>query len=142
VGLLDETFGLGFFEDDDYCIRTRMVGYKLICIEDVFIYHKGSASFSALPDITHDLLRKNKMLLEAKFGIRYSIAHPRDRQLDIIESYIERIETSRLTTALLYKINNRLQLVEGIKPRGPLKRLRFERRLHSLQDRLRPYLSL
>jgi GT2 family glycosyltransferase len=38
VGQLDEVYDLGFYEDDDYCIRVRQAGYRLICREDVFIY--------------------------------------------------------------------------------------------------------
>lgn len=49
VGLLDERFGIGMFEDDDYCIRVRQAGYKLAVTEDGFVYHKGSMSFKKLP---------------------------------------------------------------------------------------------
>jgi GT2 family glycosyltransferase len=41
IGLLDERFGLGTFEDDDFCYKARLRGYKLICAEDVFVYHFG-----------------------------------------------------------------------------------------------------
>lgn len=39
VGLLDERFQFGTFEDDDYCLRAKKAGYKLLCAEDVFIHH-------------------------------------------------------------------------------------------------------
>ncbi len=29
VGELDEQFGLGYFEDDDYCYRVRRQGYEI-----------------------------------------------------------------------------------------------------------------
>lgn len=48
-GLLDEQFGIGMFEDDDYCVRVRQAGYKLAIVEDGFVYHKGSMSFKKLP---------------------------------------------------------------------------------------------
>ena len=54
VGMLDEAFGLGFYEDDDYCIRARHAGYRLVCAEDVFVYHRGgalSAGFRRAPEI-------------------------------------------------------------------------------------------
>jgi len=45
VGLLDESFGSGNFEDDDYCIRAALEGFTNLIAGDVFIHHYGSASF-------------------------------------------------------------------------------------------------
>ena len=45
IGLLDERFSPGHYEDDDYCMRARNAGYQLIIAGDVFIFHHGSASF-------------------------------------------------------------------------------------------------
>jgi GT2 family glycosyltransferase/Flp pilus assembly protein TadD len=45
VGLLDERFGSGNFEDDDYCLRAALEGYRNLVAGDVFIHHHGSATF-------------------------------------------------------------------------------------------------
>ncbi len=45
IGLLDETFGTGNFEDDDYCLRSELEGYRNVIAGDVFIHHYGSVSF-------------------------------------------------------------------------------------------------
>jgi GT2 family glycosyltransferase len=45
IDLLDESFSPGHYEDDDYCYRARMAGYRLIIAGDVFVYHHGSMSF-------------------------------------------------------------------------------------------------
>ncbi|RUL65733.1 glycosyltransferase, partial [Dyella dinghuensis] len=69
VGLLDEAFGLGFFEDDDYCRRVERAGWGIACAEDVFIHHHLSASFNKLKrDTRQALFLKNKALYEAKWG--------------------------------------------------------------------------
>ena len=138
VGSLDENFGLGYFEDDDYCIRVKNAGYKLVCLEDVFIYHGGGKSFNKQQKMIHSLLKKNKKLLEAKFNIRYRPPHPRDRQLDLIESYIGRGKRSGRTPGLTYKIDNRFRLLQEMKPRGILKKLKFERRIKYLRNLLEP----
>jgi len=45
IGLLDERFSPGHYEDDDYCMRARNAGYRLCIAGDVFVFHHGSASF-------------------------------------------------------------------------------------------------
>ncbi len=47
IGLLDVDFGLGTFEDNDYCWRARVAGYKLAVAQDVFIHHRLMGSFDA-----------------------------------------------------------------------------------------------
>jgi len=69
VGGLDENFGLGFFEDDDYCRRVELKGYKIYCADDVFVYHHLSASYSKMKKIERKkLFEKNKQLYESKWG--------------------------------------------------------------------------
>lgn len=46
VGLLDERFTPGNFEDDDISLRIRLAGYRLMLCKDTFIHHYGSVSFS------------------------------------------------------------------------------------------------
>lgn len=45
IGHLDKNFGIGLFEDDDYCLRMLEAGYRLAIAEDAFVFHQGSASF-------------------------------------------------------------------------------------------------
>ncbi|SEC28981.1 Glycosyltransferase, GT2 family [Pseudomonas saponiphila] len=69
VGPLDEAFGLGFFEDDDYCRRVEQAGLSCAFAEDVFIHHHLSASFAQMPGKQRQLLfERNKALYEAKWG--------------------------------------------------------------------------
>lgn len=68
VGPLDEEFGLGFFEDDDYCRRIEQAGLRIECAEDVFIHHHLAASFSKLGKGRQELLERNRKIYEAKWG--------------------------------------------------------------------------
>lgn len=69
VGPLDEAFGRGFFEDDDYCRRVEQLGLSIACAEDVFIHHHLSASFNKLRSADRQaLFEQNKATYEAKWG--------------------------------------------------------------------------
>jgi GT2 family glycosyltransferase len=69
IGYLDESFGKGTFEDDDYCYRIKLHGYMITCAEDVFIHHFGSASFNKLQhEERWNIFYKNKEIFEKKWG--------------------------------------------------------------------------
>jgi GT2 family glycosyltransferase len=70
VGLLDEQFAIGMFEDDDYSHRVRLAGFRVICAEDVFVHHIGQASFSKLSRDEYDRLwKRNQAYFEEKWGV-------------------------------------------------------------------------
>ncbi len=78
VGPLDERFGIGMFEDDDYALRLKQAGYKILCAPDVYVHHWGSASFSRLEFNTYwDLFKGNLKKFEQKWGIRWLPHTPR-----------------------------------------------------------------
>ena len=69
VGLLDESFGMGFFEDDDYCHRLRNAGFRIAIAEDVFVHHELSASFNDLAATKRaELFKTNLQRYEQKWG--------------------------------------------------------------------------
>lgn len=79
VGLLDENFGRGWFEDDDYTIRVREAGYQAIIADDVLIHHEHSATFGKLPNQEKlDLFDKNKAYFEQKHNMKW-IPHETER---------------------------------------------------------------
>lgn len=46
IGLFDEkSFGEGYGEENDFCMRAKMLGYKHVLCDNTFIFHKGGASF-------------------------------------------------------------------------------------------------
>ena len=79
VGYLDESFGIGFFEDDDYCNRVSGAGLKVGITFTSFVHHHMSASFNALGDEKIKLFERNKKIYESKWGPwkpHKSLGHP------------------------------------------------------------------
>jgi hypothetical protein len=77
AGELDTTYGIGMFEDDDYCMRVRQLGYKLAIVEDAFVFHHGSVSFKKLEDKKYRaLFEKNKLLYEQKWNQNWKMPNP------------------------------------------------------------------
>ncbi|HET9794205.1 MAG TPA: glycosyltransferase [Thermoanaerobaculia bacterium] len=69
VGPLDERFGIGMFEDDDYARRVSDAGLRLVCVRDAFVHHEGGASFKRLPGAEYRrLFERNRFLYEQKWG--------------------------------------------------------------------------
>jgi len=67
IGLLDEQFSPGNFEDDDFCLRAVGAGFHLVIAEDVFIYHYGSQTHKSLNLDYAKLLETNRAKFEAKW---------------------------------------------------------------------------
>jgi len=70
VGPLDERFGVGMFEDDDYAHRVRAAGFEIVCARDAFVHHWMKASFSKMPEEEYRaLFERNRRLFEEKWGV-------------------------------------------------------------------------
>lgn len=94
IGPLDEAFGRGLFEDDDYSARLRAAGYRLVCAEDVLVHHLGEASFGRLvTDGTYGaLFDENRRRFEAKWRREWS--RPARGADEHYRMLIERIRTA------------------------------------------------
>lgn len=58
IGLFDERFGHGNYEDDDFCLRLRLHGYRLAIARRAFLHHEGHATFEALGLNIKDQIKK------------------------------------------------------------------------------------
>jgi GT2 family glycosyltransferase/2-polyprenyl-3-methyl-5-hydroxy-6-metoxy-1,4-benzoquinol methylase len=78
VGLLDEAFGIGLFEDDDYSRRVQQCGLRTLCVEDAYVHHHGQASFKKLiaGGEYQQLWDRNQAYFEGKWG-RWTAHAPR-----------------------------------------------------------------
>ena len=67
IGLLDERFGVGNFEDDDYCRRAGLAGYRAVIARDTFVHHFGSRTFLGSGIDLSALMRRNERLFRDKW---------------------------------------------------------------------------
>ena len=47
IGAFDPVFGLGYGEENDFCMRARNAGYRNVLCEDTLVLHLGNRSFDA-----------------------------------------------------------------------------------------------
>lgn len=93
IGFLDEDFGQGNYEDDDYSLRIRKAGYKLMLCNDCFIHHFGSASFSKLQKDFLNVIEANRRIFESKWGV-----NPNLFAVDVrlaIAPYLDKIKSAK-----------------------------------------------
>ena len=68
IGVLDERFGMGMFEDDDMAMRVRAEGLRVAAARDCFIHHFGQGSFAKLPSEEYErIFDRNRSLFESKW---------------------------------------------------------------------------
>src|SRR5208282_4359303 len=75
IGGFDPAFGLGYGEENDFCLRAAAAGYRNVLCEDAFVLHLGGSSFG---DKRAELSRRNTALLLER--------HP--GYLDLVHGYI------------------------------------------------------
>ena len=66
IGNFDENYGPGTNDDHDFCLRAREAGFKIICSEEVFIYHYWNKTLGRMG--LRELDRKNREYFISKFG--------------------------------------------------------------------------
>lgn len=72
VGGLDAGFEIGMFEDDDFSLRVKKAGFRVIAAEDCFIHHFGNGSFSKLSsEQSLRIFELNKQRFESKWKITW-----------------------------------------------------------------------
>lgn len=70
LGGMDERFGPGHYEDDDYCFRARMHGFGIRICRDTLVYHEGTVSFRQAGEAElQALVERNRRRFTEKWGI-------------------------------------------------------------------------
>ncbi len=67
VGLFDEIYGMGTFEDADFSKRAQQLGYFCVCATAAYVYHREKRSFIKFKEFDQDFER-NRQIFHAKWG--------------------------------------------------------------------------
>lgn len=66
IGGLDYWFGHGHYDDDDFCMRAKTMGYRVAMIFNSFVYHHGSVTFKDQEAMRQRLILINKARFKRK----------------------------------------------------------------------------
>jgi GT2 family glycosyltransferase len=74
IGGLDERFGQGNYEDNDYCLRAHLAGYESLIVRSCFVHHFGGASFQAAGVDYDAQIRRQWEIFRSKWKIPVDVA--------------------------------------------------------------------
>ncbi len=135
VGLFDERFGPGLFEDTDLCYRILRAGYRLRMVTSAYVHHWGSKTLTrVIPDVTKLLdtngkLYKQKWALDIEsgyasylpgFALNNDLVHFNDeRRPDRVLKSLEKLkEQAKISLCMIVKNEERVlaQCLESVLP--------------------------
>jgi GT2 family glycosyltransferase len=61
IGTIPENYFL-FFEETEFCFKAKKAGFKLICLKDSRVYHKGSSTISKFAGLSYYFLNRNRVV--------------------------------------------------------------------------------
>lgn len=111
---LSPVFGKGYYEDFDFSLRAKKLGYQCAIAEDSFVYHEGSASFKASKE-QKELIKNNKRI----FLSRHPDAKLPHRRNGNLEALIQLKKLDAKTPSF----SCRMALEKLDRPRSPIKKI-------------------
>jgi len=79
IGMLDSSYKVGMFEDDDFSMLVRRNDYRITTCEDVFVHHVSNASFKKLTEGEYtEIFNKNKEIYEKKWNVVWTMPKYRE----------------------------------------------------------------
>lgn len=89
IGLFDEIYGMGNFEDTDFSRRAISEGFLAVRACGAYVYHRENTSFSKVRTYEEDF-RRNREIFEFRWGrlkrFAYVLENPDDNTLKRIQS--------------------------------------------------------
>lgn len=126
LGGLDLCYGRGYFEDFDFSLRARALGYKIVVCEDCLVFHEGGSSFKS-EAAQAVLIKANKKKFLSKFPTAI-LENRREEVLRLMLGYCEKLNQKN-KEALTLRFYLRKQFLLNNLPKSPLKKLWFRYRM-------------
>ena len=123
---LDPVFGLGYYEDTDFSMRAKALGFKMMICEDAFVYHMGGSSFSTNPK-TKALIKRNKKIF-LKRHPQAILYHQREGNLQALQEYMRLRDNGAWNEGLALRTKLRMTEMQKNQPRSFLKKWLWRRK--------------
>ena len=120
LGGLSLSYGKGYYEDFDFCLRSRLTGYETVMLENALVYHQGSASFKN-DSGQAELIKVNKMIFLSQFP-NVELRHRRLDQYKTLEFYLSQKYGIGLINYISQLAELRIQSLLLDLPKSPIKK--------------------
>jgi len=131
LGGLDITYGLGYYEDNDFSARASAIGSELVICEDVFVFHAGGVSFLEEPSKIR-LMQQNKKIFLKRFPSA-KLLHSRECNFEVLEEYLELRNRGVWNTGLQLRTELRVRKLLADRPRGLCKRFFWNKKISAMK---------
>ncbi|MCM8779643.1 MAG: glycosyltransferase family 2 protein [Candidatus Omnitrophica bacterium] len=132
IGLLDESYGMGYWEDTDYCQRAKNAGYICALAKDCYVYHHTHKTFSLFNKrLTNELFEKNKQYFYSKWGKILRIAYiiPEKK---ISQAQIDKILSLSTKGHMVYLFIKSSAIIKPAVEHGNIRKFRYPDLIFSL----------
>jgi GT2 family glycosyltransferase len=134
LGGLDLSYGRGYYEDFDFCMKANAMGFQTVMLQNAFVFHQGSASFQHDP-AQSELIKKNKGIFLNKFPN----AELRHRRLDLylaIQQDLMRKCDSDMRAFIIQLSKLRIESLRLDLPKSPMKKLIWKSKITAISKKL------
>ena len=90
IGFLDENFGMGHWEDNDYARRAQARGYRCVRLLDTYVWHDVSGSFKRRERWREEAQRNEKLYYQ-KWGRPLRLIYPVPEPIDLRRARFQQI---------------------------------------------------
>ena len=140
LGGLDLSYGRGYYEDFDFCMRASAMGFQTVMLQNAFVFHQGSASFQHDP-AQSELIKKNKGIFLNKFPN----AELRHRRLDLylaIQQDLIRKCDANMRAFIIQLSKLRIESLWLDLPKSPMKKLIWKSKITAISKKLTQFKTL
>jgi GT2 family glycosyltransferase len=93
IGHFDPSFDDGYGEESDYSMRANHMGFRTVCVDDTYIYHRGRATFGI--ERRNAAYERNKRIFHSRWGDAYRAAFGEFQERDPLGALRHRLAELR-----------------------------------------------